>query len=232
MVELLLHRAGVGLKERLSTRPLATVEGHHLMEDEGGAKENGAGEVEANVEGEDKRRKLCVVNMPWAFTAPDMRELFGQCGTVKDVEIIKQKNGKSRGFAFITMSSAEEAQAAIEKFDSYELQERIIRVEFAKGMKKPAPRPAGGTVETQNKIYVSNLAWKARSSNLREFFSSKFKPVSARVVFDNPSGKAAGYGFVSFATKEEMESAISELDGKELLGRPIRLQASQRKGDS
>ncbi|CAA6657228.1 unnamed protein product [Spirodela intermedia] len=145
-----------------------------------------------------------------------MRDLFGQCGTVKDVEIIKQKGGKGRGFAFITMNSAEEARAVIEKFDSYELQERIIRVEFAKSMKKP-PHPAGATVESQHKIYVSNLAWKARSNNLRE------------VVFDTPTGRAAGYGFVSFATEEEMEAAISELDGKELMGRPVRLKASQRK---
>lgn len=68
--------------------------------------------------------------------------------------------------------------------------------------------------ETRHKLYVSNLAWKVRSNNLRELFSSNFSPVSARVVFDNPSGRSAGYGFVSFATKEEAESAISELDGK------------------
>lgn len=95
-----------------------------------------------------------------------------------------------------------------------ELQERIIRVEFAKSMKRP-PRPAGtAPVESRHKIYVSNLAWKARSNNLKEFFAGSFKPVSARVVFDTPTGRAAGYGFVSFATEEEMEAAISELDGK------------------
>lgn len=34
-------------------------------------------------------------------------------------KIIKQKDGKNRGFAFVTMASGEEAQAAIEKYDSY-----------------------------------------------------------------------------------------------------------------
>lgn len=53
-----------------------------------------------------------------------------------------------------------------------------------------------------------------RSNNLREFFSSSFKPVSARVVFDSPTGKSSGYGFVSFSTEEEAITVISELNGK------------------
>ncbi|XP_078440188.1 RNA-binding (RRM/RBD/RNP motifs) family protein [Wolffia australiana] len=186
-------------------------------------------ETSQSDEGEgDKRRKLYVANLPWNFTAPEMRELFGQCGTVADVEIIKQKGGRGKGFAFITMSTSEEAQALIEKFDSYELQERIIRVEFAKSMKKP-PRPANATVESRHKIYVSNLSWKVRSNNLKEFFAGSSSPVSARVVFDTPTGKAAGYGFVAFSTEEEMQAAISALDGKELMGRPVRLKVSERK---
>lgn len=95
---------------------------------------------------------------------------------------------------------------------------RIIRVELAKRFKKPSPPrppntpPAG---ETSHIIYVSNLAWKARSSHLREFITENFKlPVSARVVFDSPNGRSAGYGFVSFATRDDAEAAISSLDGK------------------
>ncbi|EYU34147.1 hypothetical protein ABFS82_01G110600 [Erythranthe guttata] len=184
----------------------------------------------------DNRRKLFVLNLPWAFSVVDIKKLFGECGVVDDVEIIKQKDGKSRGFAFVTMATGEEAQAAILKYDSHELSDRIIRVEFAKQFKRPirttdsvvssSSIPAG---ETRHKLYVSNLGWKVRSTDLREFFSSKFKPLSVKVVFDSPSGKSAGYGFVSFATKEEADSAISQLNGTELLGRPVRLKAASEK---
>ncbi|XP_057475670.1 29 kDa ribonucleoprotein B, chloroplastic-like isoform X1 [Actinidia eriantha] len=175
-------------------------------------------------------RKLYVHNLPWSLTVDDMKNVFGECGTVADVEIIKQKDGKSRGFAFVTMDSGEEAQAVIDKFNSQELSGRVIRVEFAKRFKRPPPPPPAGPPlrETRHKLYVSNLAWKVRSSHLKEFFAADFKPVSTRVVFDSPSGKSAGYGFVSFATKEEAESAISALDGKELLGRPLRLKFSEK----
>ncbi|GLT81264.1 hypothetical protein SLA2020_526580 [Shorea laevis] len=155
------------------------------------------------------KRKVFVLNLPWSFSVADIKTLFGQCGTVTDVEIIKQKNGKSRGFAFVTMASGEEAQAVIDKFDSQDVSGRIIKVEFAKRLRKPSPQPP----------------------------SANFSPVSARVVFEaSGRGKAAGYGFVSFATKEEAEAAISALDGKELMGRPIRLKFSEMKdgesGDS
>ncbi|XP_006352864.1 28 kDa ribonucleoprotein, chloroplastic [Solanum tuberosum] len=180
------------------------------------------------------RRKLFVLNLPWSLTVPDIKNIFAECGIVDDVEIIKTEDGKSRGFAFVTMSSGEEAQAAIDKLDSYEVLGRIIRVEFAKRFKKPPGAPPPSTPpqgEARHKLYVSNLAWKVRSTQLREFFSANYNPISARVIFDNASGRAAGYGFVSFDTKEQAEAAVSALDGKELMGRPIRLKFSERDAD-
>ncbi|CAL5069687.1 unnamed protein product [Urochloa decumbens] len=168
----------------------------------------------------EKRRKLYVANLPWSVPAAEVEKLFAQCGTVKDVELIKGKDGRNRGFAFVTMSTAEEAAAAVEKLNSHDVMGRTIRVEFSKSFRKPAPLPPPGTIIERHKLYVSNLPWKARAPNVKEFFS-KFNPLSANVIFDN--GKAAGYGFVSFGTKEEAEAAISELDGKELMGRPVRL---------
>ncbi|XP_019190675.1 PREDICTED: 29 kDa ribonucleoprotein A, chloroplastic [Ipomoea nil] len=178
------------------------------------------------------RRKLFVLNLPWSLAVSDVKELFGQCGTVEDVEFIKTKEGQNRGFAFVTMASGEEAEAAIQKFNSYELSGRTIRVEYSKKFKKPIrspppPPPRDG----RYKLYVSNLAWKARSTHLRELFSANFNPISARVVFENASGKSAGYGFVAFGTKEEAEAAISSIDGTELLGRPIRLKMSEKNDD-
>lgn len=98
-----------------------------------------------------------------------------------------------------------------------EISGRTIRVELAKRFKKPRP-PGPPADETRHKIYASNLAGKVRSGHLREFVTENFKkPVSARVVFDSPSGRCAGYGFVSFVTKEEAEDAISALDGKVII---------------
>lgn len=93
---------------------------------------------------------------------------------------------------------------------------RIIKVEYAKKFKKPSIRLPSSlrANETHHKLFVSNLAWKVRASNLKQFFVD-FNPVSTRVVF-SPSGSSAGYGFVSFASKEEAESALSALNEKVL----------------
>ncbi|XP_076898204.1 RNA-binding protein CP33, chloroplastic-like [Bidens hawaiensis] len=176
-----------------------------------------------------QQNRVFVLNLPWSYSADDLKNLFGECGTVQEAEIIKRKkDGKSRGYAFVTMGSTEEALSAIQKYDSYELMGRIIRVEFAKDNKKPTPPRTSG--EKRYKVYVSNLAWRARSNNLRDLFG-EFNPLSTRVVFESPDGRSAGYGFVSFASKEEAESAISALNGKELLGRPITLAFSDRSAD-
>ncbi|KAJ1395640.1 RNA-binding domain superfamily [Sesbania bispinosa] len=178
------------------------------------------------------KKKLYVFNLPWSLSTEDIKDLFGQCGTVTDIEIIKNKYGKGKGYAFITMASGEEAQAAVDKFDSHEISGRIIRVELAKRFKKPPPPspPGPSPSEARHVIYASNLAWKARSTHLRDIFTENFKtPVSARVVFDSPAGKSSGYGFVSYLTKEEAEAAISAVDGKELMGRPLRLKFSEKR---
>ncbi|KAI3706902.1 hypothetical protein L6452_24963 [Arctium lappa] len=180
------------------------------------------------------QKRLFVLNLPWSYTVDELKSLFGECGTVQDAEIIKRKkDGKSRGYAFATMASREEALSVIEKYDSYELMGRIIRVEFAKDNKKTSPPPPAGGDGGENrcKLYVSNLAWKVRANHLRDFFATQFNPISTRVVFEVPEGRSAGYGFVTFASKQEAESAISAFNGKELLGRPIIVAISERGAD-
>lgn len=86
--------------------------------------------------------KLYVGNLPFASTAQDLEALFGEVGTVSVVEIIFDKfTGRSRGFAFVTMGSGEEAQKAVEKFHGHQLEGRALAVNIARPREE---RPAGG----------------------------------------------------------------------------------------
>ncbi|CAL5188486.1 unnamed protein product [Lathyrus oleraceus] len=176
------------------------------------------------------KNKFAVFNLPWSLSAQDIKELFAGCGTVTSIKIIKGKNGRGKGYAFLTMDSEEGAQAAVEQFNGREISGRIIRVEFVKMFKKPSPPvppPSPAPREAAHVVYVSNLAWKARPTHLRDIFTENFKaPVSARVVFQTSAGGSAGYGFVSYHTEEEVQAAISALEGK---GRPLRLRISKKK---
>ncbi|KAM7255024.1 hypothetical protein ACFE04_020265 [Oxalis oulophora] len=73
--------------------------------------------------------KLYVGNLPFTVETDDLAELFGTTGNVDNVELIYDKiSGRSRGFAFVTMASVEEAEAAAQQFNGYEYEGRTLRV--------------------------------------------------------------------------------------------------------
>ena len=87
--------------------------------------------------------KLYVGNLPFASTAQDLEALFGQVGTVSVVEIIFDKfTGRSRGFAFVTMGSGDEAQQAVDKFHGHQIEGRALAVNIARP-REERPRSGG-----------------------------------------------------------------------------------------
>jgi RNA recognition motif-containing protein len=83
--------------------------------------------------------KLYVGNLSFSTTEETLRSLFAEVGTVTDVALIKDRDtGNSKGFAFITMSSQAEAEAAIKKFNGYSLENRELKVNPAR------PKEEGG----------------------------------------------------------------------------------------
>jgi RNA recognition motif-containing protein len=71
------------------------------------------------------------------------------------------------------------------------------------------------------KLYVGNLAFQTSSYDLEELFAGIGTVESANVVEDRETGRSRGFGFVEMSSKEEGESAISELNGKEYNGRNL-----------
>lgn len=77
--------------------------------------------------------KVFVGGLSWDATDDDLKQLFGECGTVSDGVILQDREtGRSRGFGFVTYSSDEEAKAAIEKFHDFEFMGRKLTVNEAR----------------------------------------------------------------------------------------------------
>jgi cold-inducible RNA-binding protein len=86
--------------------------------------------------------KLYVGNLSFNTTENELQELFSQSGTVQEVSLMQDKfTGKSRGFAFITMGSDEDAQNAISKLNGQTVEGRPLTVNEARPRE---PRPPGG----------------------------------------------------------------------------------------
>ena len=86
--------------------------------------------------------KLYVGNLSFDTTEMDLQDHFAQAGSVTETALMQDKfTGKSRGFAFVTMSSAEEAQKAISQFHGQNFQNRALTVNEARPRED---RPGGG----------------------------------------------------------------------------------------
>jgi cold-inducible RNA-binding protein len=78
-------------------------------------------------------KRLFVGGLPFVMTNQDLEQLFSQVGKVESATIIVDKfSGRSKGFGFVEMSSEEEAQEAIKKFQGFEVEGRTLAVNEAR----------------------------------------------------------------------------------------------------
>jgi len=85
-------------------------------------------------------KKLYVGGLPYATNDDSLRALFEQAGTVESAQVIIDKmSGRSKGFGFVEMSSAEEAEKAIDMFNEKDFEGRNLTVNIARP-KEDRPR--------------------------------------------------------------------------------------------
>src|SRR6266478_10013219 len=88
--------------------------------------------------------KLYVGNLSFNTTENELQELFSQAGAVQEVTLMQDRfTGKSRGFAFVTMISDEEAQNAISKLNGHAIEGRQLTVNEARPREQRAPGGGG-----------------------------------------------------------------------------------------
>lgn len=89
--------------------------------------------------------KLYVGNLSYGSGEEELRELFAQAGSVVSTSVITDRDsGRSKGFAFVEMSSSEDAEKAIQMFDGYSLDGRELRVSIARPREERSRDSGGG----------------------------------------------------------------------------------------
>ena len=76
-------------------------------------------------------------------------------------------------------------------------------------------------------IYVGNLAYSLSEEELREAFAAYGEVSSVKVLMDRETGRSRGFGFVEMPNQNEAETAVSEVNGKEVGGRPLRVNEAR-----
>ncbi|XP_036272637.1 RNA-binding protein 14 isoform X5 [Pipistrellus kuhlii] len=149
--------------------------------------------------------KIFVGNVDGADTTPEeLAALFAPYGTVMSCAVMKQ-------FAFVHMRENAGALRAIEALHGHELRPgRALLVEMSR------PRPLNTW-----KIFVGNVSAACTSQELRSLFERRGRVIECDVVKD--------YAFVHMEKEADAKAAIAQLNGKEVKGKRINVQASKNK---
>ncbi|MFO7322198.1 MAG: RNA-binding protein [Chloroflexota bacterium] len=88
-------------------------------------------------------KRLYVGNLPYSATEAQIRQLFSQAGKITGVTLITDREtGRSKGFGFVEMSTDDEAQEAIRRFNGYSMNNRSLTVNEARP-REERPRTGG-----------------------------------------------------------------------------------------
>ena len=79
------------------------------------------------------------------------------------------------------------------------------------------------------KLFVGNLSFNITENDLQDAFAVHGTVVEANLMMDRATGRPRGFGFVTMSSPEEAQKAIDALNGKELGGRPLRVNEAQER---
>jgi len=167
-----------------------------------------------------------------------MLELFSQYGKITSHRVMVNEEGKSKGFGFVSFEEPEAAEKAVDDMNGKEINGKQMYVGRAQ---KRGERQAElkkkfemMKIERMNRyqgvnLYIKNLDDTIDDERLRKEFSPYGTITSARVMTDD--GRSKGFGFVCFSSPEEATRAVTEMNGRILVSKPLYVALAQRRED-
>lgn len=148
----------------------------------------------------NEKTNLIVNYLPQPMTDAEFTKLFEKYGTIKTAKIVRHKvTGYSYGFGFVDFQTNAEALRAIDGLNGHELDNKKIKVAFA--------RPAGQDIKQAN-LYVKNVPNSWTQDDVRKLFEPFGDIIQCRVL-----GNSRGVAFVLFNLRKEAEDALKALKG-------------------
>jgi RNA recognition motif-containing protein len=86
--------------------------------------------------------------------------------------------------------------------------------------------------EMSKRLYVGNLSYGTTEVDLRDLFGKSGEVTEVKMMLDRETGRPRGFAFVEMATDAAAQTAISQLDGRELDGRTLKVNPAQERSDS
>jgi polyadenylate-binding protein len=182
-----------------------------------------------------KFTNVYIKNLADTVDEEKLRKLFAESGNITSVVIMKDDEGKSKGFGFINFDTPEAAAEAVEKnngtlLEGKELwcgraQKKAEREAELKQRYDDARQEKIAKYQGMN-LYIKNLADDVDDDKLRTEFAPHGTITSAKVMRDS-NQKSRGFGFVCYTSPEEATRAVTEMNGRMVEGKPIYVALAQ-----
>jgi len=169
-----------------------------------------------------------------------LKELFSKYGKITSYKVIMaEENTKNKGFGFVSFEDSEAAEKAVEELNGFEMAGKTLYVGRAQ---KKAERQQELKkkfellkLERLNRyqgvnLYVKNLDDTIDDEILRKEFAPYGTITSAKVMCCE-EGRSKGFGFVCFSSPEEATKAVTEMNGRIIVAKPLYVALAQRKED-
>lgn len=172
-----------------------------------------------------------------------LREMFEAYGKVLSAKVMADSSsGKGKGFGFVSYESPEAAEAAVKELNDKELGTSGKKMYVGRAQKK-AERQADLKRKFEQlklermtryqgvNLYVKNLDDVIDDERLRREFAPYGTITSAKVMMDQSGARSKGFGFVCFSSPEEATKAVTEMNGRIIVAKPLYVALAQRKED-
>lgn len=178
--------------------------------------------------------RVFVGNLAWSVEQEELESIFQEkVGNVVSVDVKTKADGRSKGWAIVDFGSDADAKRAISELHDFEVEGRLMivredketggRPQTKKSTKasksKKSARASGGS-GTGTRIFVGNLSWSVTSDDLAELYKPCGDVIEATVQ-QQANGRSKGWAIVEFATPEQAESAIKEMNGLSFMDRDM-----------
>jgi len=185
-----------------------------------------------------KFTNVYIKNIAEEIDESKLTAMFEKHGKITSLKIMKGEDGKSKGFGFVSFEDPEEAEAACDELNQKEIDGKTIYVGRAQ---KKAERQAelkkkfeALKMERMTRyqgvnLYVKNLDDTIDDEKLRQEFQPFGTITSAKVMCED--GRSRGFGFVCFSSPEEATKAVTEMNGRIIVSKPLYVALAQRKED-
>jgi len=182
-----------------------------------------------------------------------LKEVFSKFGKITSYKVVKDKDvrgeegeeiidqgpdSKNKGFGFVSFEDSESAEKAVDELNGVEMFGKTLYVgraqkkaERQQELKKKFEQLK---LERLNRyqgvnLYVKNLDDTIDDERLRKEFAPYGTITSAKVM--NEEGRSKGFGFVCFSSPEEATKAVTEMNGRIIVAKPLYVALAQRKED-